>query len=599
MRAAHRPVAIAPWWLLLWARCAYLVGAAGRSLQTAGQVAQQAEANQGNGKKVTSKKGAAKNAAKNSGNGTTAPLTEEGYAAVAAESDNEQMTAFIRRVLVSMNRKETSADSLAGFVPFYSGKVATQDLAHLKKELKTAAWVVMAAQGTHSKDVAATMAAPIATSTARTTVAPTRAFSLAATTAPSTMRTTLAPTRVFSLAAMTAPSTMTTTTTQFAASAAWSPPATTTAAPTTTSTTRASTIAPTTVSTTTSAAATTHTTTEVDLQVPKAVKIAARSLERSRSSTGTTVTASGSLGGAEAALLNTSMGDGELTLSDVDAVLGGSFSRLSDFTTQADNIHATMIKRQEAVKAQLTVQRETFALRLGEQQRENELVVNRSFAIRAQLQQRVNNVTNLQKRCKALYHGNVLVRNTVETMDEKIVAAVEYIENILNHSAENLEAGPLKVLATTTPKPTLDRLLDDHDLNRSLVMPPVRTLRGTSLLEAEPTHFAVQHLAKGIENYDAAAAEGGLKLKAYFLAAQEREQARHAILLEEQAELNKTEAKVMLTSERLTDASKHLLAAQELFRERLLGIQVFAKRASDHIEKVLQAVEVTPNSPAT
>jgi len=72
------------------------------------------------------------------GLGETAPLSQKGYSSVAKLKNGKQMEAFIRRAIAQNNLKITDTGALAGFVPYYSGKKATQSFDALEKEIHKA-----------------------------------------------------------------------------------------------------------------------------------------------------------------------------------------------------------------------------------------------------------------------------------------------------------------------------------------------------------------------------------------------------------------------------------------------------------------------------
>lgn len=72
------------------------------------------------------------------------PLTEEGYKAVAAEKNDEEMKAYVRRILAAngLGVNASNEGALNGFVPYYSGAKAVQSLQRLQEELQRVPWVV-------------------------------------------------------------------------------------------------------------------------------------------------------------------------------------------------------------------------------------------------------------------------------------------------------------------------------------------------------------------------------------------------------------------------------------------------------------------------
>eukprot|EP00928_Gymnodinium_smaydae_P096801 TRINITY_DN8623_c0_g1_i2.p1 TRINITY_DN8623_c0_g1~~TRINITY_DN8623_c0_g1_i2.p1 ORF type:complete len:182 (-),score=42.68 TRINITY_DN8623_c0_g1_i2:112-588(-) len=75
--------------------------------------------------------------------GDSAPLTENGYWSVASLKDDDAMRSFVLRVMTAFGlRPKSDGDAeLNGFVLWYSGSKATQNLATMIKELKSASWV--------------------------------------------------------------------------------------------------------------------------------------------------------------------------------------------------------------------------------------------------------------------------------------------------------------------------------------------------------------------------------------------------------------------------------------------------------------------------
>merc|ERR1719183_3102853 len=70
-----------------------------------------------------------------------ATLTEAGYQLVASHKSDDEMKAFVHRVVESEARYVANATELSGLVPYYSGTLGVQSLEALKIELRQAWWV--------------------------------------------------------------------------------------------------------------------------------------------------------------------------------------------------------------------------------------------------------------------------------------------------------------------------------------------------------------------------------------------------------------------------------------------------------------------------
>jgi len=73
--------------------------------------------------------------------GNSVPISETGYQQVAAQKSDEEMKAFIHRVVAKEARYVKDVSELSGLVGFYSGTQGVQDLESLKKELRASSWV--------------------------------------------------------------------------------------------------------------------------------------------------------------------------------------------------------------------------------------------------------------------------------------------------------------------------------------------------------------------------------------------------------------------------------------------------------------------------
>lgn len=67
--------------------------------------------------------------------GANAPISEDGYQLVAALRNNDEMQAFIERVLASEARTAQDEAGLKGILPYYSGVEAVQSLGALQAEI--------------------------------------------------------------------------------------------------------------------------------------------------------------------------------------------------------------------------------------------------------------------------------------------------------------------------------------------------------------------------------------------------------------------------------------------------------------------------------
>merc|ERR1719491_308067 len=76
------------------------------------------------------------------GEGRTAPLTEQGYQAVAKLKSKANMRAFMRRILNAEKKAVSDDEAFFAVAASYDGEVSTQSFEQLKTELLSAPWAV-------------------------------------------------------------------------------------------------------------------------------------------------------------------------------------------------------------------------------------------------------------------------------------------------------------------------------------------------------------------------------------------------------------------------------------------------------------------------
>jgi len=74
--------------------------------------------------------------------GDSVPTTEAGYQEVAVLKSDDEMKAFVRRLIAEDDKYVGDEGALSGMVPFYSGSMDVQDIERLRTELRSAAWIL-------------------------------------------------------------------------------------------------------------------------------------------------------------------------------------------------------------------------------------------------------------------------------------------------------------------------------------------------------------------------------------------------------------------------------------------------------------------------
>lgn len=95
------------------------------------------------------------------GIGSLMPLTEAGYRRVASRRSDEEMQAFIRRVLRQQGLDVVDETGLSSFAKFFSGTSAVQSLAALKVDLFGAPWAAQRSHAELDQDVSHNFASPV------------------------------------------------------------------------------------------------------------------------------------------------------------------------------------------------------------------------------------------------------------------------------------------------------------------------------------------------------------------------------------------------------------------------------------------------------
>lgn len=98
-----------------------------------------------------------------------AKLNEDGYAAVAVLRSDIAMKVFARRLASSLGMRVDDDNAFNGWVPYFSGRLATQTFAKMRNELQHAKWIVADMQKELAEPARANLLRRVAASSANPT----------------------------------------------------------------------------------------------------------------------------------------------------------------------------------------------------------------------------------------------------------------------------------------------------------------------------------------------------------------------------------------------------------------------------------------------
>lgn len=262
---------------------------------------------------------------------------------------------------------------------------------------------------------------------------------------------------------------------------------------------------------------------------------------------------------------------GKLPLPDLDTVLTKATSKAHDFTEQAAAMQQRLQEQQDKSRAALEEKKKEYEQKLHEVQQQNEAISTSNSELQyGNLELEHQNAETFAE-LKELQAENLQMRALLKEITDKVSAAQLFIADSLN-ATDDSHARELKVMAPTTPKPTLDYFLE------------VAIGRGVSLLAigAKRHHDDPKELVSTLSNSLAeiktAGEEGAAELQAQFVERMQERLDRQSMLNATQKELLQTKSALDARRQKLLEAKAHLQATGTQLRDRLDGMHVFADR---------------------
>lgn len=267
-------------------------------------------------------------------------------------------------------------------------------------------------------------------------------------------------------------------------------------------------------------------------------------------------------------------------LPAVEAVLTKADGKAVDFAAQAMAMQKMVEESQRKGREALATQKADYEKQLTEQATASRAVVDRNTAISNQISHVRKTNSELKEDTSNLQAGNIHMRKILQQISDKVDAANLFVSDSLKLTDDS-GAEELKVLEPTTPRPTLNRFLEQA---------------GASLLQiSKPDHGSntpedlVQVLSRSLTDIADAQKEGAAELKAHFLASFEEGRVKQQDLLAQQKNLNATLEEELGYQRQLTAAKEHLVSTRDSLKQRLHGLRIFARKLDQTAHDVLSA----------
>lgn len=273
-------------------------------------------------------------------------------------------------------------------------------------------------------------------------------------------------------------------------------------------------------------------------------------------------------------------------LPAVDSVMTRAMGKAMDFAEQAKEMQRRVAQRQEESKTHLELTKAKYEQSLVSQAQEYQRLGDVAARLNASIL--VANQTNIEllKASEKLQRANAHLRKTLQIIQGKVTAAQDFLDESMRDT-DDTGAEELKIMAPTTPKPTLDQFLRVAISNQK---DDLQGIEAPSLLQiashfrsrrrhgaADPSDL-VEVLAASLGDIAAAQKEGEAQLKKSFLASFDFGQKRYEALDESNKRANATLIALTKVGDDLAKAKQHLEATHKDLQQRLVGLRKFAAK---------------------
>jgi len=264
-------------------------------------------------------------------------------------------------------------------------------------------------------------------------------------------------------------------------------------------------------------------------------------------------------------------------LPDVETVLSKAKSKANDFAEQARMMQARVDEEQNRSRAVLHAAKEEYEHKLKGQSDEIARIDAENTQLHRDIRHLRRQSAQLEEEARTYVAANDVMRQSMGTMHDKVDATVRFLKDSLDQT-NDAEAQELRVLESTTPKPTLDHFLKMAQSTAELALLQVESDRLTLPHASKNPEDLVQVLSLGLGAISSAEKEGAAQLKASFLQNFESGQKQKDALLVKQKELLDEKDLMNTTLTKFTLARDHVKETHTQLMKNMHGLRLFARK---------------------
>lgn len=289
----------------------------------------------------------------------------------------------------------------------------------------------------------------------------------------------------------------------------------------------------------------------------------------------------------------------DLTLPDVDSMLSEASDTVSKLADTAEKMQEAINNTQEKQQARLKRERQTYSLRLAEQDEQNQRLSAQIVEAKREIESLEAKNAELTSSATNLKGTNEALRTTFMAIYPRFTAARKFLDIAINASDLPKVGKELKVLEEPIPEPSLENFLKQlskTDIPTALleVSGKQTSTRQSVTLDmkrrarqvAEDTaQDIVSELSQHLTSIQRAQQEGDDQLRANFLAQFEVAQLKTEQLEAEIHSLTEQKESLLAKQKDLNVAKTALLATNEELLSRMEGISQFAQKSNEFLQK--------------
>lgn len=288
-------------------------------------------------------------------------------------------------------------------------------------------------------------------------------------------------------------------------------------------------------------------------------------------------------------------------LPDVSAVFKSrSAKRLNVFKQITQDLQREVARQQSVHEKSISSRKAELEAQLNQQAKRNDDVTKANQDLKKRIRETQEILHDERHEAFQIDKGNGIILETMQDLEKKLRMAADFLADTRLTGREHREEG-IKVLREGGATPSLSRFLLMANSTQSHIAAPRATMPLKLLQEVFLPRAAqlsdsggiAENLTQSFADIVDAEQEAEAQIEADFQKYFQEGQRRYDVLMQEQAQLNKTMDAMQSRFEQTAKANQEAVDLQSMLRQRLHGVRVFVRKIDAEAVQTFRLADTT------